>query len=104
MLQSDFFSQATASIFNEAPWTSMIQEFTLNNSSNLVEHFNIAWIKKQATVSEFAIQKVPFLAAFLLSLEVSEQGQGQKSVNITLKDPTGIKSLVDLNLGSKLKV
>lgn len=75
----------------------MVQEFALNNSSNLVEHFNIAWIKQQATVSEFTIQKVPFLAAFLLSLEVSEQGQGQKSVNITLKDPTGINSFDDLN-------
>ncbi|XP_066252052.1 uncharacterized protein [Euwallacea similis] len=79
-------SQNTASILQEGPWKEMKKDFKMNNNAYLDDHFNIAWIKKQVSTNQY-IQKVPFLAGVLLSLEVS--GQTQKSVYVTLKDPSG---------------
>ncbi|XP_066153626.1 uncharacterized protein [Euwallacea fornicatus] len=78
-------SQNTASILQDGPWKEMQNDLKTNNTY-LDDHFNIAWIKKQVSTNQY-IQKVPFLAGVLLSLEIS--GQTQKSVYVTLKDPSG---------------
>lgn len=83
LLSGALCSQNTSLPFEEPPWKEMTRY-----SGSLCDHFNIAWIKGQAKCNQFRIQKVPFLAGVVLCLEV-DGGDGQKSVNVTLKDPTG---------------
>lgn len=66
----------------------MSKDFKISSSLHLYDKFNIAWIKKESNANQFALQKAPFLASVLVSLEVSD-GQSQKSVTVTLKDMTG---------------
>ncbi|KAH1018138.1 hypothetical protein HUJ05_005954 [Dendroctonus ponderosae] len=81
--QTDLCSQNTSRSFQEGPWKDMAKD-----SEPLYDHFNIAWIKGQPKGNQSTIQKIPFLAGVVLFLEVVDR-QSQKSVNVTLRDPTG---------------
>lgn len=79
-------SQQTNSVFENGPWKEMSKDLHNCNGENLVERFNIKWIKKQA-LKHLLNHKAPFLAAIIQNLDIVD---GKiPTINITLKDSTG---------------
>ncbi|XP_018562034.1 uncharacterized protein LOC108904097 [Anoplophora glabripennis] len=79
-------SQQTNSVFENGPWKEMCKDFRWPNRENLVERFNIKWIKKQA-LKQLLNHKAPFLAAMIQNLDIVD---GKiPTINVILKDTTG---------------
>lgn len=80
-------SQQTSAVFETGPWQEMVADFQDSHEELLFEKFNINWIKTNFSIKKQLVNKAPFLASTIDSLELTD---GKiPTVRILLKDRTG---------------
>lgn len=73
-------SQASSMMFQEATWLEVYKEH-----KDLINTYNIEWIRDNANLQRLNTIKAPFLAAVIQNIECVEKG----TVHVKLKDISG---------------